>query len=470
MNSPWKQLHPQDSFSVKLATPMTELDERLLSYLYQPIIGIDAFSIFHALLTAVDKWAMDSQETLHSDLFNQLSIDLPRLFNGRLRLEGIGLLQVHVREINQRREFIYELCPPLGAEAFFKDDVLSLLLLDKVGERRFGNLVKQFAPTPINLENYTTVTKKFLDVYQFNQESLAGHQELLSQTKAQFKTTESSPLSSVSPTFDWPYFTSLLEGLYIDKEQVEGELKETIYTLHQLYGLNELEMKGLVEAEVDFTTNKVAINQLRKTIVLKYHSQKKQEPAKKDEEAKDLSLSDQATRRHNTLKLQGYTEGDIQVIHSAETISPMIFFSAIKNQKGGFVANEERWVIENLVKQSGLPDAVINVLIHYVLVVKGNPSLNQKFVNPIANDWAQSQIYSPEEAITKVKELAAPKASSKPNYSNNKGNRKYSSTRKESLPEWVGQEKAETSVSAEEEAFFKEQLRQLRNPGKEGDS
>lgn len=468
MNSSWKQLHPQDRFTVKLATPITSHDEQLLSYLYQPIIGMDAFSIYHTFLTAVDESDYDSYEMRHSDLFNQLDIDLPRLFNARVRLEGIGLLRVFVKEEAERRQFLYELQAPLKAEALFNDDVLSILLLDSVGERRYQTLVERFAIPQVDTSEYSEVTKKFLDVYRFNQESIASHDVTLKAAREGFQTSTKPKLSSVNETFDWAYFVSLLDGLYIDKEQIQQELKETVFTLHQLYGINELEMKSLVENEVDFVTNKVALNQLRKSVVLKYHGVKKQSVAPVEEADAELSLDEQLVRRRNTLKLSGYNDGEIQVIVSSESISPMIFLSAIKKQKGGFVANEERWTVENLVKQSGLPDSVINVLIHYILVGKGNAALNQKFANLIANDWAQAQIFSPEEAMTKVKEMGTGQKQATAPRKNNY--RKQTSGRKETLPDWVGKTKVETKVSQEEEDYFKEQLRKMREKGKEGES
>ncbi|WP_314065462.1 DnaD domain protein [uncultured Vagococcus sp.] len=468
MNSSWKQLHPQDSFTVKLAAPITSHDEQLLSYLYQPIIGMDAFSIYHTFLTAVDESDYDSHELRHSDLFNQLNIDLPRLFNARVKLEGIGLLRVFVKEAGGRRHFIYELQAPLKAEELFQDDVLAVLLLDSVGDRRYQKLVQRFAIPKVNTTEYADVTKKFLDVYQFNQESIASHEVTLSVAKDEFFSSEKPKLSSVNETFDWAYFVSLLDGLYIDKEQIQQELKETVFTLHQLYGINELEMKSLVENEVDYVTNKVALNQLRKSVVLKYHGVKKQKTMPVEEAAVELSADDQLVRRRNTLKLLGYNDGEIQVIVSSESISPMIFLSAIKKQKGGFVANEERWAVENLVKQSGLPDSVINVLIHYILVGKGNAAVNQKFANSIANDWAQAQIFSPEDAMTKVKEMGA--AAQKQSAPRKNNYRKQTSGRKETLPDWVGKTNAETKVSQEEEDYFKEQLRKMREKGKEGES
>jgi len=144
----------------------------------------------------------------------------------------------------------------------------------------------------------------------------------------------------------------------------------------------------------------------------------------------------------------------------------MLYLKAIKKQKKGFVTDNERWTVENIRKQSALPDAVINVMIHYILVVQNNASLNQKLANAIANDWAQDGIRAPEDAIRKVQKMAEDKrkksAAPKRQYK--------SSGRKETLPEWAKQApKKETPVSSEEQKALNEKLERLGLSREDGD-
>ena len=470
MQSAWKQLHPQDSFKIVLASPLTSEDEQILTFLYQPLIGIDAFSIYHLFLSLVKPGQFASDDAIHAELFNQLNIDLPRLFHGRVKLEGLGLLAVYVREHQQRRQFIYELNAPLKAQDFFNDDVLSLLLLERVGERRYQQLSARFALPNLDTTGFTEVTKKFLDVYTFHEEALTSQNKVLEENKANFPVTSAKALSAVSSSFDWPYFLSLLDGLYVDKTQVESELRETIFTLHQLYGINELTMKQFVEREIDFVTNKVDLNKLRQQVIQTYHQEQKQHTRVVEQAEAQLSESDQAQRRRNTLQLDGFNAGEIDVISASETYPPMIYMTAIRKQKGGFITNNERWALENIVKKSGLPDSVINILVHYVLVVQNNATFDEKYSSKIANNWAQEKIYSPEAALKKVKEANQKGTSAQGNQSKPRANwKKSGSQRKESLPAWVEQQKQETPVSQEEEDYFKEQLRLLRSSGNEGE-
>lgn len=470
MTSAWKQLHPQDSFTAKLIRPITSQDERVLSMIYQPIIGVEAFGLYHALATAISDTEYDSFEERHSELFNQLNLDLPRVFQGRLKLEGIGLLKVYQRMAGDHRQFIYELMPPSSADQVFQDDVLSTLLLSAVGETRFKKLVTHFA-IPQGLPNgFTEVTHKFIDVYQFKGEQVANYSQALAEAKEQVPLVTETSLSAEGESFDWDYFMSLLNDFFLDKSKITTEVKETILTLHTLYGINELAMRDLVEPSVDYVANEIKLNQLRQQVIGTYHGKKAQMIEGAPAEVAHLSESDQVVRRRNTMKQKGYSDQDIEFIIGSEQYSPMMYLESIKDQKRGFITDSERYTVEGLVKRSTLPDSVINLLIHYVLVIQANPTLNKTYAESIANDWAQNQIKTPEAAFEKVKTMMSQGKSlkGKTTYSTKSYSKKP--VRKETTPEWVGQDNKETPVSDEAAAALKERIKKLRESSKEGES
>src|SRR5699024_5325381 len=93
------------------------------------------------------------------------------------------------------------------------------------------------------------------------------------------------------------------------------------------------------------------------------------------------------------------------VIRHAKQTAPANYLRSIKDQKGGFVTSDELWVLKELVESSQLSKDVINILLHYILVVKEAVVLEKRYAMKIANDWAQSGVRTPEQAIQKVKEL-----------------------------------------------------------------
>ncbi|MDT2814721.1 replication initiation and membrane attachment family protein [Vagococcus carniphilus] len=473
MSEAWEHLKPKDKFSVIRTQYISEMDYMVLNMLYQPIVGTDAIGLLNTLLI-MEKVSSKKETQMHSVLLNQLNIGIPSFYAAREKLEAVGLLKSFVKKLDQENHFIYEIQQPLEPSIFLHDDILSLLLIEKLGFQEVEVLSEYFNFKRRDMEDYLEVTKTFMDVFNFNSTHLASHENELQEIKQNVtlkKENEKIPL--VTKSFDWIFFNSLIENLHINEEQIEKELKRTIELFHQLYGINELEMFDYVKQSVDYVTNRVIEKDFKQLIYKGYHSRKKQEQSTAAIQNKSelrLTETEKDQLRKNTLRLTGFSDAEIEVIIACDTTPPLIFLKAIKTQKGGFVSDNERWTIEKLKTQSNLPDSVLNVLIHYTLVVQNKASINQNMMMTIANDWAQKKIFSPEDALTQVKELQKerekPKNKTKKNTYSNRSN-----SRKETLPEWAKDEsnRKETRLSKEEEAFFAEQLNKLTNKPKEGE-
>ncbi|HCF30822.1 MAG TPA: Replication initiation and membrane attachment protein, partial [Bacillus sp. (in: Bacteria)] len=65
----------------------------------------------------------------HHSLMVTMQMQLPEVYEERVKLEAIGLLKVYIKKEKDIRMFIYELQPPLSPKQFFDDIVLSLSLI-----------------------------------------------------------------------------------------------------------------------------------------------------------------------------------------------------------------------------------------------------------------------------------------------------------------------------------------------------
>ena len=466
MNDPWKHLKPKDYYTVVLNDWITDTDITIINRLYQPIIGTDAFALLHSLFIEAD--TAQSVNHRHNALLNRLDIGLPRLYEARLKLEGIGLMTSYVKKLDEEHHFMYVLQKPLTPSVFLKDDVLSLLLLEKIGEEAFLALRDSFLTQATIAPDYQPVTKKFLDVYQVNSYQLESHEELLKHggIEGNVPKNKETELVIKKESFDWAFFKSLLKGMPISPDTMEKELEKSIDTFHYLYGIDEMVMSDYIQRAFDFVTGTINISEFKKNIYKEYHQKKrpKEHQVTPVVSPDNETTSQQTSLRETELSRLGYSTGEVGVLIACEKTPPMVFLKAIKKQKNGYVANNERWTIENLKNQSGLPNSVINMLIHYMLVVQGNSSLNQNIVNSIANDWAQSKVKTAEEALQKVKALKKEKEAAPKRTAYNKKGGQGKPSRKETLPDWAKEEKTrvETPVSAEDQAFFEEQLRLLQ--------
>ncbi|MFW8052024.1 replication initiation and membrane attachment family protein [Vagococcus fluvialis] len=469
MSEAWEKLKPKDKFSVIKAYHVSEADYVVLNMLYQPIVGTDAIGFFNLLLIE-EKINGDKRLQPHSVLLNQLDLGIPHFFDARKKLEAVGLLKTFAKPLEDVNHFIYEIQPVMSPSKFLHDDILSLLLIDRLGYEKVEDLSLFFHYERKDMDDYIEVTKSFMDVFQFDSSRLSAKENELSKVKEIVtEPSVNTPITGITQTFDWQFFMSLVESLHIDNKQLQTDLKRTVELFHQLYGINELEMFDYVKQSIDYVTNRVVEKDFKQLIYKGYHSRKKQEVTAKVgnlSPKEQFTDTDRAQLRMNTLRLTGFSDDEINVIISCDTIAPLLFLKAIKTQKGGFVSSNERFTIETLKKQSSLPDSVINMLTHYMLVVQDFASLNQNMMMSIANDWAQKKIYSPEEALSQVKKLQEAKTTPKKKTNNYKGNQ-----RKETLPDWAKEDvvRKETPLSKEEEAFFQEQLKQLTSKSKEGD-
>src|SRR5690606_40762165 len=71
-------------------------------------------------------------------------------------------------------------------------------------------------------------------------------------------------------------------------------------------------------------------------------------------------------------------------------------------QKNGYISKPEEWTLEDVVKKSRLPNAVINILIHYILVIQGNVVFEKGLAYKISNDWAQNKVTRSEEHTSEL--------------------------------------------------------------------
>lgn len=128
--------------------------------MYQPLIGTAAYSLYMTLWTEIEEEAYWSEGILHSELLALLNIGIPELYQARIKLEAIGLLKTYI-QTGSTKLTIYELQAPQASDVFFKDDLLSLLLLEKVGERKFRKLRNRFVIESIDKKNFKKSQSRF---------------------------------------------------------------------------------------------------------------------------------------------------------------------------------------------------------------------------------------------------------------------------------------------------------------------
>ncbi|PZL75885.1 helicase DnaB [Enterococcus plantarum] len=465
MKENWKEVHPKSIFQVALSYPLSNQEQAVLTLLYQPIIGAEAFSLYLTLLSEVEESGV-SESLFHADLITMMDMSIKQIQTARKKLEGIGLLGTFVKDDSELgAHFFYRLNHPETAERFFKDEVLSLTLLNIVGQRKLDKLFDRFKPKFINLTGFAEVSASFKEVYQFKEEQIISQSKLLSQMERSFNDPRPAQKpSAVNESFDWAYFVQGIEKLGIKLPDNSVGFKEEVFVFHNLFGITELDMIDFCSKSFDYYTSKIDVKDFERAVYRTYDPDKKQKPSEfQRNDSVELSAEDQQTYRYNSLKLNGFSTQDIQMIMDSEKNFPLNYLEALKNERGGYTTPQERSLVKYLVSKSGLPNSVINVLINYVYNIQKQPTLKADYVNRIANEWAQSGIFSPEKAIDHVRELA--KKGKEQKQTRQRYGQNNRPIRQETLPDWVDNPVEEQKLSKEEQARLDKEIQDFLSKG-----
>lgn len=463
MNTPWKNLSPKDAFQTVQTCLISDIDKSVVTFLYQPIIGTHAYSLY---MTLTGYFGAAQKPKLHSELLATLNMGIPEFYQARIRLEGMGLLNTYVRETSQLKEYLYEPLLPVTSKQFFEEDLLRMLLREHVGETRLKQLQAQFSFAKLDRQGFQKITQSFVSVYEPVQTIVPlGESRLLDGRNGKAPQIEAS-------TFNFSYLKQLLDNQFFRPEALTTELRKQIEVLNRLYGIEEVEMSTLLLRVTNLESGIVDTKELETLAAESVNKPVSQRVVRDRVEQAMEASANQETARKTSLQKAGYTDQEIQLVLLAEQYTPYQFIADIKNQKNGHVTGNEKHLLNVLLSEYNLSPSVLNMLVYYMLVIQGEPTMNKGVAERIANDWTQSGIALPEEAINKTKQFIGQKRANAEKRSVRQYGRNI--VRKvEKLPDWAvsehTQSKSERLLSEEEQKRFNERLKKFRSGRKAGD-
>ncbi|WP_225352826.1 hypothetical protein [Lentilactobacillus parafarraginis] len=142
------KLTPDSKYILLNSSANRSLDHSVLTNLYLPIIGRGALELYELL------WSLSINDHnrlilhKHYELQSMLDVGSDKLLRYRRKLEGVNLLKTFI-SLTSADSYVYELKVPCSASEFLKTDILSILLLGKVGEETYNQIVARlFLPKP----------------------------------------------------------------------------------------------------------------------------------------------------------------------------------------------------------------------------------------------------------------------------------------------------------------------------------
>lgn len=422
----WQELIPIDRYLVTSNGLLHEYDRKVLTFLYQPLIGSTCLSLYMTLWAELEENRLWSESSTHHLLMNLLSINLKDIYEARLNLEGIGLLKTYVKSDESGRSFIYELHPPLNPEQFFLDGMLNIYLYRKIGKNHFSRLKRFFSDKQKPLEeDYVEVTRAFQDVFasatpgslQYMQEH---SEELEAEPTQEFiGRQDQKPIQIDTSAFDFEMLMAGLNESLVPQKSLTKKVKEVISNLAFLYGISPIEMKNFILGAIN-EKDEIDIEDLRKGARDWYQFENYDQ------------LPSLINRTQPAVHLVQLTEPKTQeetLIRYYETTPPIVIFKELSGGVEPSVSNLK--ILEEVMIKYKLPPGVVNVLIEVVLR-KTDMKFTKGFVESIASHWARLKIKTVKEAMEAArKEERSFKDSKKTGKST-----KQKPIRTEVLPDW----------------------------------
>ncbi|MBS4216879.1 DnaD domain protein [Bacillus sp. FJAT-49711] len=453
MKQYWNEVQPIDSFTISMNGILHHHDKKIITLLYQPLIGPICTTLYNTLADMADEGRTLSEEWNHYHLMNIFDLNLEEIYHARLKLEGIGLLKTYSKTNNNQRAFIYELQTPLSAEQFFTDGMLNIYLFQKLGQTHFLKLKKSFTDKNLDMANFNEVTRGFQDVFSSLGANTLAHSEghmasIPEDGEKYFHRQKSQPITIDVSHFDFDLFFVGLSEVMVPRKLFTSAIKEAIAKLSFLYSINAIDMKNIVLQSLT-ADQKINVDDLRKNARDWYQM---------ENEARLPQLIDKI-QPFIQRKTEGKQESkEDKLISYLETVSPRQLLIDLSD--GGEPARSDLQAVEDVMFQQKLQPGVTNVLIHYVML-KTDMKLSKSYLEKIASHWSRKKIKTVKSAM----ELAKNEHKQYQEWASGKKEttqRRNKPIRTEKLPDWfVSQDDTAQKVTEIQTEELEEKRRRL---------
>ena len=425
---------PADTYIVVNKTIITETDKKIVTTLYQPIIGNTAVSLYFTLIDDLLKREIMSNEETHHHLMSTMQIKLENLVIAREKLEAVGLLKTYVKK-EDVNNYVYVLYSPMSAADFLNHPILNVVLYNNIGKKEYDKIINYYKVPKLNLKDYEDVTANFNSVFSSVRGNVFNENDNI--------IDKNSSSISLGKKVDFNLLISSIPKSMISDKCFNDDTKYLIECLSFVYGIDDLNMQMLVRNSIN-EKGMIDKNELRINCRNFYQY----------EENGSLPTLIYTKQPEYLKNPRGDNSIRAKLIYTFENITPKDYLSS--KSKNGEPSLRELMIVEELMTKYKMKPGVVNVLISYVLKVN-DQKFTKNYVDAIASQWSRLNIETVEEAM-KVAEKEHNKL--KKALNKNKEDKKTQPTKQEKLPSWFGNnlEKGEITQEQQEELdnLFKE--------------
>ncbi|GGG75686.1 helicase DnaB [Paenibacillus radicis (ex Gao et al. 2016)] len=414
---------------------LNSLDYKMLSLIYQPMIGGFSVALFQQLYHGIAE-GMTGYSPIESQrkLFLGLGMDMNErgrkfLIDQASRLEAVGLLQTSRLGMPDQADVIYEyeLSQPLSPAEFFRNQHLTMLLRDKIGKYAVISLREQFgAQEPEELMNAKqSMTKEnisvpFYELFQLNIQSIDVE---LEQALSEVAPARQAALRPQLETAGIPYGDIILRfprnsenRRYVERLRSDAEQLAQVNYVAYKYNLSVADICRLLDEDGIFSEQEgLNVDELQLRANQLYRQDKKREGDNQRTVARMQAISAQDGEGDAELDEVGVLEEyylgvpsqltgrcDIQQYNMLMRNEPHTRF--MQRFFPGAVPDWIERTFERIDLNYRLPAPVINVLIHYVIGMNDAQRVTKTFVEAVVSNMLVKQIDNFEKAVVYVRE------------------------------------------------------------------
>lgn len=382
-------------YTVMIDETLTDLDRKVLTHCYLPIIGEKALSIYLTLFTVVEPGSRESGVLNHNQLIKLTSIPKTKFSVERKKLEAAGLLSTYYKDTH----FIYVLKKVLTPYEFFNNHDLVWILGQIIGRDDLDELAYSFLLRRLDPNKFENITANFDDVF----ESVFDYDNDYAMIGVD---TRNNGIVITNKKFNVDHFIILVDAMGIlDKTILQDESFLNIIKRYAfLYGLSVEQLKDAVLLSVN----------IDKTI--DYNNLELQVKRIYDNKNQNVSF----------VPKKEVVRSNDKLINLLNTITPN---ELVKNKYQTELTSSEISMFDKLLKETNVSIGVLNVAILYVLSEKNGEIPSFNYFKKVLNTWIRAGVTTTEEALNYING----------NKTTGKGKKPSSKTVKP-LPSWYGKE------------------------------
>ena len=441
-----KTILPADTYTVINKTVLKEFDRKLITMLYQPIIGYTATSLYFTLIDDLDKREVMSDDLTHHHLMSTMQLKLEKIVIARKKLEAVGLLRTYFKKDQaSNNNYVYLLYSPMPASEFLNHPILNIVLYNNLGKTEYDKVVDFFKVPRIHLKDFEDITCRFDQVFSpVSGNVFIENENIMKEVTSKIR---------IEPKIDFDLLISSIPSNMVSPRCFNDDTKELINSLAYTYGIDDYAMQGLVRNSLN-----------EKGLVDKVELRKSCRNFYQFENNGKLPTLIYSKQPEYLKAPEGDHSKWAKMVYTFESVTPYDFLRS--KYKTGEPSLRDLRLIESLLVDQKMNPGVVNVLIAYVLKIN-NQKLTKSYVDTIAGQWKRLNIETVEEAM-KISEKEHKKLKRQLESKNkNQMVKSKATTKEEVVPDWFDKELKNEEMSEEEASELDQLLNSISDESEE---